>query len=39
MFKSGDDALAKIEYWIFRVGLLIVFVAWLAKHVWHELGL
>jgi hypothetical protein len=39
MFKPTDDLLTKIEYLIFRVGLLIVFMAWLVKHVWHELGL
>jgi hypothetical protein len=38
MIKSGDDVLAKIEYWIFRVALLIVFVAWVVGHVRHELG-
>lgn len=38
MFKTGDRALTRIEYLIFRVAMLIVFVAWLAKHVWHELG-
>jgi hypothetical protein len=38
MFKPGDDVLTKIEYWIFRVALLIVFVAWLVGHVRHELG-
>jgi hypothetical protein len=39
MFKPTDDLLTRIEYLIFRVALLIVFVAWLVKHVWHELGL
>jgi hypothetical protein len=38
MSKSGDRVLTSIEYLIFRVAMLIVFVAWLAKHVWHELG-
>jgi hypothetical protein len=39
MLKPTDDLLTKIEYHIFRVALLIVFVAWLVKHVWHEMEL
>ena len=27
------DVLSTIEYWSFRVGLLIVFLAWIAEHV------
>jgi hypothetical protein len=36
--SPNGDPLTKIEYFIFRLALLIVFVAWLGKHVWHELG-
>jgi hypothetical protein len=38
MLKPTDDILTKIEYYTFRVALLIVFVAWLVGHVRHELG-
>jgi hypothetical protein len=31
------DILTTIEYWVFRLGLLIVFVAWILRHVIHEL--
>lgn len=39
MPKPTDDLLTKMEFLIFRVALLVVFVAWLVKHVWHDLGL
>ena len=38
MQPPNFDPLDRIAYWCFRVALLIVFVAWLAKHVIHELG-
>jgi hypothetical protein len=31
------DLLDSIAYWVFRVSLLIVFVAWLVRHVCDEL--
>ena len=31
------DALTTIEYWAFRLALLIVFLCWLVQHVIHEL--
>ena len=32
-----NDILTTIEYWAFRLGLLVVFVAWILRHVIHEL--
>ena len=37
MTNPDHDLLTKIEYYVFRIALLIVFVAWLAGHVVHEL--
>ena len=34
---QNHDILSALEYWAFRVGLLIVFVAWILRHVVHEL--
>lgn len=31
------DILITIEYWAFRLALLMVFVAWILRHVIHEL--
>jgi hypothetical protein len=34
---AEHDILTIIEYWAFRLALLIVFLSWLARHVIHEL--
>jgi len=37
LHASNLDFLDTVAFWCFRAALLIVFVAWLARHVIHEL--